>query len=114
TEHFRISSNFLSSASLRLHRHGLRTSCHWCTVHGCMGTPHVRNRCSSASVLLVHDLPYCGSNRYEVLQLGRHHVEGPHHLGYPNDLGHGLYGHLPLRWYDRRYAGSSCTGLPPG
>ncbi len=66
----------LPQADLRLLHAGLRHHQHRGAVHGGVGPPHVRHRCGSAAVLLVHDVPDRGAHRHQVLQLDRHHVEG--------------------------------------
>ena len=41
-----------------------------------VGAPHVRHRRGAAAVLQLHDVPDRDTDRAEVLQLDRHHVEG--------------------------------------
>lgn len=77
-----------------------------------VGPPHVRHRRCAAAVLLLHDLPDRGTDRCEVLQLDRHHVEGLAVLRDPDALDDRLPGHLHLRWSDRRHPGLAPDGLP--
>ncbi len=56
-------------------------------------------------------VPHRGADRREVLQLDRHHVEGPDHLRDADAFRRRLPGHLPLRWTLRRPAGQPADRL---
>ncbi len=77
-----------------------------------VGAPHVRHRRGAAAVLLVHDLPDRGADRDQVLQLGRHDVEGAVDLRDADAVLDRLLDHLPAGWSDRCAAGQPAAGLP--
>ena len=70
-----------------------------------MGAPHVRDRRGAAALLQLDDLPDRDPDRAEVLQLDRHHVEGPAHLRDPDAVRLRVPGDVPVRRADRGDAG---------
>ena len=70
----------LPQADLRLHHAGLRDALDRRVVGCGVGPPHVRHRGGAAALLLVHDVSDRGADRDQILQLDRHHVEGPNYV----------------------------------
>ena len=67
-----------------------------------VGAPHVHHRRGAAAVLLVHELPDRDPDRDQVLQLDRHHVEGPAHLRAADAVLGRVPGHVLVRRHHRR------------
>jgi hypothetical protein len=76
-----------------------------------VGAPHVRHRGGQPTVLLLHDLPDCCSDRRQVLQLGRHHVGWQYRHANAHALGGRIPYNLPVWWSDRHCAGQPTAGL---
>src|SRR5215217_155916 len=101
-----------AQADLRLHHTDLRDHEHRRAVGRGVGAPHVRHRGGPAAVLLLHDVFDRGAHRHQVLQLDRHHVEGPADVRVTNAVRRRVHGHLPGRRAHRGLAGQPTAGLP--